>query len=52
MEVWVIDKNGKVVVSSTGFSVKGESYPDYNYAKASDEGVGEWIGKMKNGENL
>ena len=38
MEVWVIDKNGNVVVSSTGFSVKGESYPDYNYAKADENG--------------
>ncbi len=52
MEVWVIDKNGKVVVSSTGFSVKGESYPDYNYAKADESGKAEWIGKMQNGEKV
>ncbi len=52
MEVWVIDKNGNVVVSSTGFSVKGESYPDYNYAKSSDDRVGEWIGRMKNNEKV
>ena len=52
MEVWVIDKNGKVVVSSTGFSVKGESYPDYNYAKADENRVGEWIGRMKNNEKV
>ena len=52
MEVWVIDKNGNVVVSSTGFSVKGESYPDYNYAKADENGRGEWIGRMKNNEKI
>ena len=52
MEVWVIDKNGHVVVSSTGFSVKGETYPDYNYAKADENGIGEWIGRMKNGEKV
>lgn len=52
MEVWVIDKNGKVVVSSTGFSVKGESYPDYNYAKADESGKAEWIGEMQNGEKV
>lgn len=52
MEVWVIDKNGHVVVSSTGFSVKGESYPDYNYAKADENGIGEWIGRMKNNEKV
>ncbi len=52
MEVWVIDKNGNVIVSSTGFSVKGESYPDYNYAKADDSGKGEWIGRMQNNEKI
>ncbi|MBR2952953.1 MAG: HAMP domain-containing histidine kinase [Clostridia bacterium] len=52
MEVWVIDKNGHVVVSSTGFSVKGESYPDYNYAMADENGKGEWIGRMKNNEKV
>lgn len=52
MEVWVIDKNGKVVVSSTGFSVKGESYPDYKYAQADESGKAEWIGKMQNGEKI
>ncbi len=52
MEVWVIDKNGSVVVSSTGFSVKGESYPDYNYAIANENGIGEWVGKMQNNEKV
>lgn len=52
MEVWVIDKNGNVVVSSTGFSVKGESYPDYNYAKANERGTGEWVGRMQNSEKV
>ncbi|MCR4593888.1 MAG: HAMP domain-containing histidine kinase [Clostridiales bacterium] len=49
MEVWVIDSSGKVVASSTGFSVVREEYPDYNYAKA-DGKKGEWIGTMSNGE--
>ncbi len=52
MEVWVIDKNGNVVVSSTGFSVKGESYPDYDYAKASEDGKGLWTGEMQSGEKV
>lgn len=51
MEVWVIDSNGQVVVSSTGFSVKNEQYPDYEFAKA-DGKYGEWIGKMSNGEKI
>ena len=52
MEVWVIDSNGDVVVSSTGFSVDGEPFPDYGYAKTSENGRGEWIGKMQNGEKV
>ena len=52
MEVWVIDKNGRVVVSSTGFSVSGEEYPDYDYAKISDDGKGVWTGYMQNGEKV
>lgn len=52
MEVWVIDKNGVVVVSSTGFSVENEVFPDFDYAKASSTGKAEWIGKMQNGEKI
>lgn len=51
MEVWVIDSNGEVIVSSNGFSVKNEKYPDYSYAKA-DGKFGEWIGKNANGEKV
>lgn len=52
MEVWVIDKNGNVIVSSTGFSVKGEIFPDYDYAKTSDNGKGFWTGRMQSGEKV
>ena len=52
MEVWVIDSNGDVVVSSTGFSVESEPIPDYGYAKTSDNGKGEWVGNLKNGERI
>lgn len=51
MEVWIIDSAGEVIVSSTGFSVKNEQYPDYSYAKA-DGKFGEWIGKNANGEKI
>lgn len=51
MEVWIIDSGGEVLVSSTGFSVKNEKYPDYSYAKA-DGKFGEWIGRNSNGEKI
>ena len=34
MEVWVIGSDGSVVVSSSGFSVAGEPFPDYEEALA------------------
>ena len=52
MEVWVIDKYGDVVVSSTGFSVSGESFPDYDYALINEDGKGVWTGYMQNGEKV
>lgn len=52
MEVWVIDKNGNVVASSTGFSVKDEIYPDYDYALNEKNGIGHWIGRMSNNEKV
>lgn len=52
MEVWVIDARGNVVVSSGGFSVQGEPFPDYTEAKNSLTGKSEWIGRMTSGERV
>ena len=39
MEVWVIGSDGSVVVSSSGFSVAGEPFPDYEEALVSENGI-------------
>ncbi len=52
MEVWVIDQNGRVVVSSSGFSVADEKYPDYYEASTSAEGKADWIGRTRSGEHI
>ncbi|HZJ78442.1 MAG TPA: HAMP domain-containing sensor histidine kinase [Clostridia bacterium] len=53
MEVWVIDKNGNVVVTSSGFDVdRNIGMPDYDLALTSDIGRGEWLGKLDNGEKV
>ena len=52
MEVWVIDRSGNVVVSSSGFSVENEKYPDYAEAKLSDTGKATWVGRMSSGEKV
>lgn len=52
MEVWVIDRSGNVVVSSSGFSVADEQYPDYEQAKLSETGKATWIGRLRSGEKV
>ncbi len=52
MEVWVIDRYGNVVVSSSGFSVANEKYPDYFEAKNSQDGKADWIGQTSSGEHI
>lgn len=52
MEAWVINKNGSVVASTTGFSVKDEIYPDYDYALESEDGIGIWTGRLSSNEKV
>lgn len=51
MEVWVVDRNGDVIVSSSGFSVAAEEMPDYLLAKEKASS-GIWTGKNQNGEKI
>lgn len=54
MEVQVIDKNGKVVVSSTGFSV-AETFADMDdvqKAVKAASGICKWTGFNSNGEHI
>lgn len=52
MEVWVLDESGNIVVSSSGFSVAGEPFPDYAQALASDNGKAFWTGRTSSGEHV
>ncbi len=53
MEVWVIDKNGEPVVSSSGFNIADETkMPDYEIAKSSDTDKGKWTGRLSTGEKI
>ena len=53
MEVWVIDKNGQPIVSSSGFDVDAETQmPDYELAKTSETDKGKWTGRLSTGEKV
>lgn len=51
MEVWVLDKNGKLLVSSSGFSESSYSNrEDYNIALESEDNTGVKRMKLSSGE--
>lgn len=51
-EVWVFDRNGNVVVTSTGFMPQESEYKDYDAALLSTSGKGEWTGDFGSGESV
>lgn len=50
MELMAIDKNGRVQISSSGFSPdENLEMPDYKRALESEDGIGEYVGKIVRG---
>lgn len=53
MEITAIDHNGKIALSSSGFSyAKQEVMPDYDIAVKSPSGEGSYVGKNSAGEKI
>lgn len=53
MDVWVMDDDGEIIVSSAGFSVSDSAdMPDYASAVASESGSGVWTGRNSNSEKI
>lgn len=53
VEVWVIDRYGKVILSSSGFSVNDKSYMDeFNSAVTDSAKYVRWDGKLSSGEHV
>lgn len=51
-EVWVLNKNGEVIVTSTGFIPDSPGIPDYALALDSSTGRSFWTGPMPSGEKV
>lgn len=49
---WIIDNNGRVILSSSGFSIDKQDMPDYQEALRSDNDFGKFIGKIDSGEKV
>lgn len=53
MEVWIIDRNGRVILSSSGFEIDDNvPIPDYDLALNSKLGQGQWTGRLSTGEKV
>ena len=51
--VWAISSKGRVMVSSSGFSISDNiSMPDYDSAIESPEGSATWTGRLPSGEKI
>lgn len=51
--VWVIDASGRIVISSSGFSINETvDMPDYAEAMNGDEGTAKWRGRLPSGEKI
>lgn len=52
MEVWVIDKSGNVLASTSGFSVDNSQLQDYEEALTAENRSALWTGRNINGEKI
>lgn len=49
---WIIDSDGEVILSSSGFAIDKQDMPDYNQALKNDAGVGKFVGRLDSGEKV
>lgn len=52
MEVWVIDADGKVVISSSGFDIVDQDIPDFKQALINDSRSATFSGRDADGESV
>lgn len=53
MEVWVLDRGGQPIVSSSGFEIPSDiDIPDYDLAVRSESDKATWRGRLPNGEKI
>ena len=51
-EVWVLNKNGEVIVTSTGFIPESSGVPEYAQALTASAGRSFWTGPLPSGEKV
>ena len=49
---WIIDSDGEVILSSSGFAVEKQNMPDYSHALTDKKDVGKFVGRLDTGEKV
>ncbi len=49
---WIIDSDGEVILSSSGFAVEKQNMPDYSQALTDKKDVGKFVGRLDTGEKV
>lgn len=49
---WIIDDNGDVILSSSGFGVKKQEIPDYQSALSNGNDFARYVGRLETGEKV
>lgn len=49
---WIIDSDGQVILSSSGFAIEKPNMPDYTQALTSEKEVGKFVGRLDSGEKV
>lgn len=50
--MWVLDNEGNVIISSSGFAIDKQDMPDYDDALENDDAKGKFIGKIDNHQKI
>ncbi len=50
--IWLIDSDGQVIMSSSGFAIEKQDMPDYNQALISPDNSGKYVGKIDSREKV
>lgn len=49
---WIIDSDGEVILSSSGFAIEKQNMPDYSQALTDKKDVGKFVGRLESGEKV
>ena len=50
--LWIIDEDGNIVISSSGFKVDKQKMPDFDEAFSNESGTAKYVGRIDNGEKV